>query len=97
MRPEVHAGRRDNEVIDPHGQRHADQLRALAPAEVIKERKTERDKARWSDHNTGEGYRLGNEGKRATARLMASQGATVASISRELQVGYATAHRWTRE
>lgn len=78
-------------------ERHADQLRALAPAEVIKERKTERDKARWSDHNTGEGYRLGNEGKRATARLMASQGATVASISRELQVGYATAHRWTRE
>lgn len=77
-------------------ERHAGQLRALAPAAVIQKRKKARDAARWDDKNTGQGYRLGNEEKRATARLMAAQGASVAAIARELGVGYATAHRWTR-
>lgn len=79
-------------------ERYADQLRALAPAEVIKERKKERDAARWSDHNTGQGYRLGNEEKRATARLMKAQGTSLRAIARELApVSVDTIRRWTED
>jgi hypothetical protein len=71
-----------------------DQLRALAPAEVIQKRKQERDAGRWNDHNTGQGYRVGNESKRATARILKSQGASVAAIARELGVTRPTVDRW---
>jgi hypothetical protein len=75
--------------------RHADVLRALAPASVIKERKRARDAERWEDHYTGKGVRQSNEEKRATARLMRAKGESVAGIARALGIGYATAHRWT--
>lgn len=82
-------------------ERYADQLRALAPAEIIKERKKERDKARdrvkegrYASNNTGEGYRSGNEEKRVTARLMKAQGTSIARIARELGVSRPTIDRW---
>lgn len=74
--------------------KHADQLRALAPAEVIKARKAERDSSRWSDHNTGLGYRRGDEGKRATARVMRASGASLRAIAAELGISYGTASNW---
>jgi hypothetical protein len=70
------------------------QLRALAPEEVIKQRKKERDAGRWEDHNTGQGYRTGNEEKRASARLLKVKGASVASIARDLDVSRQTVMRW---
>lgn len=74
--------------------RYADQLRALAPAEVILARKKERDAARWDDKYTGQGYRAGNEEKRATARLMRAQGASLRAIAGELGVTAPTVSRW---
>jgi hypothetical protein len=76
---------------DLHGQ-----LRALAPAEVIKQRKRERDAARWNDRNTGQGYRASNEEKRATARILKTQGHSTRTIAAELGVSVSTAHAWTR-
>lgn len=75
-------------------QQHADVLRALAPAEVIKQRKAQRDRDRWSDHNTGKGYRIGNETKRATAILMKSQGVSIRAIAAELGMSYGTVYAW---
>lgn len=74
-----------------------DRLRCLAPAGVIKERKRANDKARWADHNTGQGYRVGNIEKRATARLMKAQGHSIREIARQLGVAVNTANRWTRD
>lgn len=76
-------------------ERYADHLRALAPADVIKERKRERDAARWDDKYTGTGVRASNEEKRATARLMRAQGASIRAIAAELDVSIDTARRWT--
>lgn len=70
------------------------QLRALAPEDVIKQRKQDRDAGRWSDRNTGQGHRAGNEEKRATARILKAQGASVASIAREIGVSRQTVMRW---
>lgn len=75
-------------------ERHADQLRALAPAEVIKERKAERDRARWGDHYTGTGVRASNEEKRASARLMRANRMTYKQISTALDVPLPTVARW---
>ena len=77
--------------------RYADQLRALAPAEVIQERKKARDAARWTDHNTGTGVRASNEGKRASARLMRTQGMKYQAIADELCVSLGSVHKWCRE
>lgn len=83
--------------------RYADQLRALAPAEVIQERKKARDaerdrvaEGRWQDSYTGDGVRGSNEQKRASARLMASQGMTQTKIAVELAVSKMTVSRWLR-
>jgi hypothetical protein len=75
---------------------HADKLRALAPAEVIKERKAERDKGRWSDHYTGAGVRASNEQNRASARLMAAQGVRQQDIATELGVSQQSVSRWLK-
>lgn len=84
-------------------EQHAEHLRALAPAHVIKGRKKARDGARdrvaegrWEDHYTGTGVRAGNEGKRATARLMAVQGVTQKRIAVELGVSQRTISNWVR-
>ncbi len=83
--------------------RYADQLRALAPAEVIQERKKARDaerdrvaEGRWQDSYTGDGVRGSNEQKRASARLMASQGMTQTKIAAALAVSKMTVSRWLR-
>lgn len=78
-------------------ERHADQLRALAPAEVIKERKAERDRARWGDHYTGTGVRASNEEKRATARLMRAQGVGLQAIADRLSVSVGSVHKWCKD
>lgn len=84
------------------------ELRALAPAEVIHERRRERDRAReatreardrvaegrYSDHNTGDGFRVGQEGNRASARLLRAQGRSIRSIANELGVSIRTIQRW---
>jgi len=71
-------------------------LRALAPADVIKQRKQERDATRWSGKNTGQGYRAGNEEKHATARILKAQGHSIRSIAAELGVSVSTVHGWTK-
>ena len=75
-------------------EKHADQLRALAPAAVIKERKAKRDKARWSDSYTGTGVKASNEEKAAKARLMRASGCTQAEIASEVGVSTMTLSRW---
>lgn len=77
--------------------RFGDQLRALAPAALIEERRAERDAARWSDHNSGKGYRLGNEEKRATARLMRAGGDGFQSIADSLGVSVGSVHKWCKD
>lgn len=76
--------------------RYADQLRALAPAEVIQERKKLRDASRWQDSYTGNGVRASNEDKRATARLMAASGTSQRAIATELGVSQKTISLWIR-
>lgn len=76
--------------------KHAEQLRALAPAEIIKERKKLRDASRWQDSYTGKGVRTSNEEKLATARLMAAAGASQRAISVELGVSQKTISLWLR-
>ena len=71
-------------------------LRAIIPDNLRDERRIAREAARWNDQYTGNGVKASNEQNRATARLMHAQGSSIASIARELKVGYATAHRWTR-
>jgi len=78
-------------------ERHADQLRALAPSTVIKERKTQRDRARWGDHNTGRGFRLSNEENRTTARLMRAQGVGLQAIADSLSVSIGSVHKWCKD
>ena len=72
-------------------------LRAVIPDRLAMERKRERDRARWQDHNTGEGVRLGNEDKKASARLMKAQGNSMRFIARQLGVDPKTIRRWCRD
>lgn len=72
------------------------ELRAIIPNELARERKKERDKARFKDSNTGQGVRKGNAGKRAEAVKMRSQGLPVEYISKTLGVGVASIYRWTK-
>jgi len=79
------------DLIDPS--LHS-QLRALAPAEVIQQRKKERDAARYS--MTRDEY-LGNaQQKAATARLMKAQGRTVAEIQATLGVSRASVFNYLK-
>lgn len=79
-----------------HGllEKHADQLRALAPAAVIKERRDERFKARYDDHYTGTGVKASNQEKAAKARLMRASGCTQAEIAQEVGVSQYTISKW---
>jgi len=70
------------------------ELRAIIPDKIAWERKQERDKDRWSDHYTGQGVRVSNEGKRATARLMAAQGKSQRAIASELGVSVGSINAW---
>jgi len=79
------------------------ELRALAPARVIYERRQERDKGRdrvaegrYADHNSGQGYRASNEQKRTMARLLKAQGRSVRQIAEELGVGKSTISDWVK-
>ena len=77
-------------------ERNASELRALAPASVIKARKQERDASRWGDHYTGAGVRSGNEEKLAKARVMRASGMTQQSIASELNVAQGTVQKWLK-
>jgi len=78
------------------------QLRALAPAEVILQRKKERDAARdrvaegrYKQNRTD--YLQAAENKAASARLMKAQGKTSKEIAEELGVSRMTVSRYLRE
>lgn len=73
------------------------ELRAIVPDELRQERRTQQNRARWADHNTGQGYRQGNEQKRATARLMRTQGASLRAIATAVGKGYETVREWCRD
>ena len=78
-------------------ERFGDQLRALAPAALIEQRKQERDTARFEDHYTGTGVRSSNEQKRATARLMRAGGDGFQSIADSLGVSVGSVHKWCKD
>lgn len=69
-------------------------LRAVVPDEIAAEHKRERDKARWSDENTGKGYRVGNAEKVALARSYRTDGLTQREIAGRLSVSLPTVQRW---
>ena len=69
-------------------------LRAVIPDRLASERKKERDHARYEDHYTGEGVRISNEDKRASARLMRANGSSLRKIAAELGVSHEIVRRW---
>lgn len=71
-------------------------LRAIIPDRLATERKKERDQARYEDHYTGEGVRVGNEDKRASARLMRARGRSFREIAVELGVDQRTISKWCK-
>lgn len=71
-------------------------MRAIIPDALAKERKSERDEARYEDHYTGEGVRVSNEDKRASAHLMGAQGRSIREIAGELGVGKSTVFDWLK-
>lgn len=73
---------------------NASELRALAPAAVIKERKAERDKSRWTDSYTGTGVKASNEERLAKARLMYASGMTQEAIAQEINRSQKTVSKW---
>ncbi len=70
------------------------QLRAIIPDSVANERKKEVWSSRWDDHNTGIGYRVGNNEKVEQAKAMRVAGATQRQIGAELGVHLKTVQRW---
>jgi DNA invertase Pin-like site-specific DNA recombinase len=71
-------------------------LRAIIPDRLAAERKKERDQDRYEDHYTGEGVRVSNEDKRASARLMRARGCSQREIAKELGVSKTTVFKWLR-
>lgn len=71
------------------------ELRAIVPEELRQVRRTQRDRARWADHNSGQGYRSSNEQRRADARLMRAEGRSVREIAAALGVSVGSVHKWT--
>lgn len=70
-------------------------MRAIIDDEQAETNKKERDSARWSDHNTGQGVRQGNVEKRDQARAMKADGASIQAIATALCVkSKSTIHRW---
>ena len=78
---------------DMHGQ-----LRALVPADVIAERKAEREKSRerYADSNTKAGVRASNLLKAAQARELKAAGETYRAISEKLQVSVGVVVKWCK-
>jgi len=71
------------------------ELRAIIPDYLRAERRKERFEARYDDHNTGDGVRVSNQQKRATARLLKAQGQSLRDIAAELGVAVKTIQNWT--
>lgn len=69
-------------------------LRAIIPDRLATERKKERNQDRYEDHYTGQGVRLSNEDKRASARLMRANGDSLRKIAKELGVSHEIVRRW---
>lgn len=72
------------------------QLSAIIPDRLAAQRKKERDQDRFEDHYTGEGVRVSNEDKRASARLMRARGCSQREIAKELGVSKTTVFKWLR-
>lgn len=70
------------------------QMRAVIPDRLAAERKKARDQDRFQDHNTGQGVRMSNEDKRASARVMRAKGLSLRVIAAELDVSVGTVQRW---
>lgn len=71
------------------------QLRAIIPDDLRAERRQGRENARWNDKYTGDGVRVSNQQKRATARLLKAQGKSFRDIAAELGVSLKTVQNWT--
>lgn len=71
-------------------------LRAIIPDEISSERKQAVWSGRWSDHNTGEGYRQGNAEKVTQARSWRAEGETLQAIANRLGVSVSTVHGWLK-
>ena len=72
------------------------QLRALVPADVIAERKSEREKSRerYADSNTKAGVRASNLHKAALARELRAAGKPYQEIATALEVSYGVVYKW---
>jgi len=73
------------------------EMRAVIPDRLAAERKKARDQDRFQDHYTGQGVRMSNEDKRASARVMRAKGLSWRVIAVELDVSVVTVQRWCKE
>lgn len=71
------------------------QLRAIIPDQLRTERRNAAERARYADHNTGQGYRSSSAQDATSARLMRAKGQSLRSIADELGVSLRTVQRWT--
>ena len=74
-----------------------EQMRAVIPDDLAAQRKKQRDQERFQDHYTGQGVRMSNENKKASARIMRANGLSWGVISVELDVSVVTVQRWCKE
>lgn len=71
-------------------------LRAILPDSLARERKVERDSARYATNYTKQGVRASNVEKRAQAQAMRGQGLTLREIAASLDLGKSTIERWCK-
>lgn len=70
------------------------QLRAIIDDATAAEHKKERDAARWSDHNTGQGHRAKDAQSVELARSLQADGKTIREIAEALGKSRSTVGRW---
>jgi len=73
------------------------QMRAVIPDRLAAERKKDRNQDRFEDHNTGQGVRMSNEDKKASARVMRARGLSWRVIAAELDVDHKTIKVWCKD
>jgi hypothetical protein len=71
-------------------------LRAIAPDSVLRERKFARDRQRWADHNTGQGYRQSQAERVALAAKLYREGWTQAQIAAHIGVTQQSISNWLK-
>jgi len=73
------------------------QMRAVIPDHLAAERKKDRDQDRFEDHYTGQGVRMSNEDKKASARVMRAKGLSLRVIAAELDTDQRTITKWCKD